>query len=122
MFRKVGSVLILFATNLMTVGPLGAQTQHNVGSPKGVQPTLTSVITSQRLAPDAAVPFTAADAVKMDRASARRQAKGNGLSSNAKVGIGMGLGAAILVAIILASRGGSDKSSGQIMCVTTPCP
>jgi hypothetical protein len=50
--------------------------------------------------------------------------KGNNLSTGAKIGIGVAIAAAVvIIAAIIASRKGDDESqSGQIICVTTPCP
>ncbi|HKR02110.1 MAG TPA: hypothetical protein VJT09_15635 [Pyrinomonadaceae bacterium] len=50
--------------------------------------------------------------------------KGNNLSTGAKIGIGVAVAAAVvIIAAIIASSGGDDqKPSGQIICVTTPCP
>jgi hypothetical protein len=48
--------------------------------------------------------------------------KGNNLSTGAKIGIGVAI--AVAVVIIVAVIGSKDEKnqSGQIICVTTPCP
>jgi hypothetical protein len=50
--------------------------------------------------------------------------KGNNLSTGAKIGIGIGIAAAVaIVAAIIASSGDEDEGpSGQVICVTAPCP
>lgn len=50
--------------------------------------------------------------------------KGNNLSTGAKIGIGVAVAAAVVIvaAIIASSSGNDDKPSGQIICVTAPCP
>lgn len=50
--------------------------------------------------------------------------KGNNLSTGAKIGIGVAIAAAvgIIAAIIMSKSNDDNKQSGQIICVTTPCP
>lgn len=50
--------------------------------------------------------------------------KGNNLSTGAKIGIGVAIAAAVgIIAAIIASSGDDDnRQSGQVICVTTPCP
>lgn len=50
--------------------------------------------------------------------------KGNNLSTGAKIGIGVAIAAAVgIIAAIIASSGDDDNGqSGQIICVTAPCP
>ena len=50
--------------------------------------------------------------------------KGNNLSTGAKIGIGVAVAAAVVIIAAIISRGGGDKQSpsGQIICVTAPCP
>jgi hypothetical protein len=51
--------------------------------------------------------------------------KGNNLSTGAKIGIGVGIAAAVaIIAVILSSRGDDDDNNmqnGDIICVTAPC-
>lgn len=49
--------------------------------------------------------------------------KGNNLSTGAKIGIGVAIAAAVvIIAAIISSRDNDESRSGQIICVTTPCP
>jgi hypothetical protein len=49
--------------------------------------------------------------------------KGNNLSTGAKIGIGVAIVAAVvIIAAIIASRNNDENQSGQIICVTSPCP
>ena len=49
--------------------------------------------------------------------------KGNNLSTGAKIGIGIAIAAAVAVVVaIIASSGDDNGQSGQIICVTAPCP
>jgi hypothetical protein len=50
--------------------------------------------------------------------------KGNNLSTGAKIGIGVGIAAAVaIVAVLLASDDDEEvPQTGQIICVTSPCP
>ena len=49
--------------------------------------------------------------------------KGNNLSTGAKIGIGVAIAAGvIIIAAILLSRDNNENQSGQIICVTSPCP
>lgn len=49
--------------------------------------------------------------------------KGNNLSTGAKIGIGVAIAAAVGVIIaIVASKDNDENRSGQIICVTAPCP
>lgn len=52
-----------------------------------------------------------------------RGVKGNNLSTGAKIGIGVAIAAAVvIIAVALAGRDGDENRSGQIICVTAPCP
>jgi hypothetical protein len=49
--------------------------------------------------------------------------KGNNLSTGAKIGIGVAIAAAVvIIAVILASGDDDEVRSGNIICVTSPCP
>jgi hypothetical protein len=49
--------------------------------------------------------------------------KGNNLSTGAKIGIGVAIAAAVVVIVSIIVSGDDDENkSGQIICVTTPCP
>lgn len=49
--------------------------------------------------------------------------KGNNLSTGAKIGIGVAIVAAVvIIAAIIASGDDDQVQSGQIICVTSPCP
>ena len=49
--------------------------------------------------------------------------KGNNLSTGAKIGIGVAIAAAVIVVVaIVAGRENNESRSGQIICVTSPCP
>ena len=49
--------------------------------------------------------------------------KGNNLSTGAKIGIGVAIAAAVVIIVAIVASGDKDKSqSGQIICVTAPCP
>lgn len=50
--------------------------------------------------------------------------KGNNLSTGAKIGIGVAIAAAAIIigAIILSRDDNNESRSGQIICVTSPCP
>lgn len=49
--------------------------------------------------------------------------KGNNLSTGAKIGIGVAIVAAVgIIAAVVASKDDDERPSGQIICVTTPCP
>ena len=49
--------------------------------------------------------------------------KGNNLSTGAKIGIGIAVAAAVAIVVAIIANGDKDDGkSGQIICVTTPCP
>ena len=49
--------------------------------------------------------------------------KGNNFSTGAKIGIGIAIAAAVVVIVaIIAHKEDKENRSGQIICVTAPCP
>ena len=49
--------------------------------------------------------------------------KGDNLSTGAKIGIGVAIAAAVIVVFaVVAGRDNNQSPSGQIICVTSPCP
>ena len=112
MFRKFVSLILVSA--VLTVVPALAQRRAAGGDTEFAQ------LFKNRTSVDQLI-FTEADGKKFQKESLNRQAKKSGFSNTAKVGIGVGIAAGLIIAIVLATSG-NDESARNIQCVQAPCP
>lgn len=48
--------------------------------------------------------------------------KGNNFSTGAKIGIGVAIAASVIIIAAIIAKDDDDPPTGQIVCVTSPCP
>jgi hypothetical protein len=131
MLRKFTSLLLIYTVVFLSTLPSYSQTQlqkdnlqQRQNANETPKPNLRDVFQQETAKLEADKPFTEADAKKLEKENLNRQVKRNNLSTTAKVGIGLGIAAVVILVVVLATRGNDDFQSGPIRCgtITTPCP
>ena len=133
MLKKLATFLLVYSVFSLSIMPILAQTQNQLkNSPilhypgevnENSKPDLKEIFAKENNRLKEEKTLTEADFKRLERESLNRQVKRNNLSTTAKVGIGVGISAVVVLAIVLATRDNDDAPLGPVQCgIKAPCP